>query len=71
MSGAISREEIELMLVGLPHRERAILEYRLGLRDDRSHTREEVSREFGVTCERIRHIEAKALIERMSPRQEC
>ena len=42
-------------------RERKVLELRFGLRDGRSRTLEEVGREFGVTRERIRQIEAKAL----------
>ncbi|MFH1536740.1 MAG: sigma-70 family RNA polymerase sigma factor [Patescibacteria group bacterium] len=45
----------------LPPREQKILEMRFGLRDGVSHTLEEVGQEFGVTRERIRQIEAKAL----------
>ena len=45
-------------------REQKILEMRFGLKDGITHTLEEVGREFGVTRERIRQIEAKAL-ERM------
>jgi RNA polymerase primary sigma factor len=42
-------------------RERRVLELRFGLKDGRSRTLEEVGKEFGVTRERIRQIEAKAL----------
>lgn len=45
----------------LPPREQKILEMRFGLVDGVSHTLEEVGQEFGVTRERIRQIEAKAL----------
>jgi len=45
----------------LTPRERRILAMRFGLEDDISHTLEEVGKEFGVTRERIRQIQAKAL----------
>jgi len=45
----------------LTPREQKILEMRFGLQDGISHTLEEVGQEFGVTRERIRQIEAKAL----------
>jgi len=45
----------------LSPREQKILEMRFGLTDGISHTLEEVGREFDVTRERIRQIEAKAL----------
>ena len=49
------------MLASLTPRERKVLELRFGLEDGRSRTLEEVGREFNVTRERIRQIEAKAL----------
>ena len=45
----------------LTDREARVLQLRFGLEDGRSRTLEEVGREFGVTRERIRQIEAKAL----------
>ncbi|MCD4705312.1 RNA polymerase sigma factor RpoD, partial [bacterium] len=45
----------------LTPREQKILEMRFGLTDGIAHTLEEVGREFGVTRERIRQIEAKSL----------
>ena len=55
------REQLFKALATLPERESRLLQLRFGLVDDRSRTLEEVGREFGVTRERIRQIEAKAL----------
>ncbi len=55
------REQVEDVLGTLSDRERRVLQLRFGLEDGRSRTLEEVGREFGVTRERIRQIEAKAL----------
>ena len=49
------------MLDGLAERERKVISLRFGLEDGHPRTLEEVGREFGVTRERIRQIEAKAL----------
>ena len=55
------KEQVEEVLHTLSDRERRVVELRFGLMDGRSRTLEEVGREFGVTRERIRQIEAKAL----------
>ena len=55
------REQIEEALCKLPERDRKIIQLRYGLVDGRYRTLEEVGREFGITRERIRQIEAKAL----------
>ncbi len=55
------KEQINEVLALLTPREQKILRMRFGLEDGRSHTLEEVGQEFGVTRERIRQIEAKAL----------
>jgi len=55
------RENIEEVLSGLSDRESKVLEMRFGLRGAKPMTLEEVGREFRVTRERIRQIEAKAL----------
>ena len=55
------KEQISDVLHTLTDRERRVLQLRFGLEDGRSRTLEEVGREFGVTRERIRQIEAKAL----------
>jgi len=55
------RQHLQEVLSTLNERERRVLELRFGLDDGRIHTLEEVGRAFGVTRERIRQIEAKAL----------
>lgn len=55
------KEHISEVLELLTPREQKILKMRFGLEDGRSHTLEETGQEFGVTRERIRQIEAKAL----------
>ncbi|NLB83228.1 MAG: RNA polymerase sigma factor RpoD [Synergistaceae bacterium] len=60
-AGHLLHEQIDEMLDALSEREREVLHYRFGLEDGRSYTLEEVGKRFGVTRERIRQIEAKAL----------
>jgi len=55
------KEQIDDVLSTLTPREQRVLQLRFGLEDGRSRTLEEVGREFNVTRERIRQIEAKAL----------
>ena len=55
------KDRLRDVLDTLTERERAVLDYRFGLTDGYSRTLEEVGREFNVTRERIRQIEAKAL----------
>ena len=60
-SHQLLKEQVEEVLNTLTERERKVLQLRFGLDDGRSRTLEEVGREFGLTRERIRQIEAKAL----------
>ncbi|WP_296644382.1 sigma-70 family RNA polymerase sigma factor [Romboutsia sp. 13368] len=55
------REKIEEVLTGLSDQEQQVLRMRFGLDDDTPKTLEEIGRVFGVTRERIRQIEAKAI----------
>jgi len=57
----LRKENVHAMLEFLTPRERKIIEMRFGLNDGIGHTLEEVGKEFGVTRERIRQIEAKVL----------
>jgi len=63
------REQVEEILDELNERERKVLEMRFGLIDGRNRTLEEVGNEFGVTRERIRQIEAKALRKLRHPQR--
>ena len=60
-SKELLRDHIQDVLAFLTERERSVLEMRFGLKDGKDHTLEEVGKKFGVTRERIRQIEAKAL----------
>jgi RNA polymerase primary sigma factor len=60
-SHQLLKEQVEGVLDSLTTRERRVLQLRFGLEDGRSRTLEEVGRDFNVTRERIRQIEAKAL----------
>ena len=60
-SNQLLKDEINTVLSGLTEREEKVLRLRFGLYDGRTRTLEEVGKEFNVTRERIRQIEAKAL----------
>ena len=60
-SRQLLKEQIRSALGVLSEREREVLEMRFGLQDGQDHTLEEVGKHLGVTRERIRQIEAKAL----------
>ncbi len=60
-SHTLLKEQLDDVLKTLTYREKRVLELRFGIADGHPHTLEEVGREFGVTRERIRQIEAKAL----------
>jgi RNA polymerase primary sigma factor len=62
-------EKIDEVLEALPYREARILRLRFGLENGRLYTLEEVGRKFGLTRERIRQIETKALRLLRQPRR--
>lgn len=61
ISEALMKEQIRQALATLTPRERRILILRFGLEDEDRHTLEEVSREYGISKERVRQIEAMAI----------
>jgi RNA polymerase primary sigma factor len=63
------REKIEAVLETLPPREARILRLRFGLENGHTYTLEEVGQKFGLTRERIRQIESKALRRLRHPRR--
>ena len=65
----ILAERMNDVLASLTAREHRVLQLRFGLQDGRSYTLEEVGQKFGVTRERIRQIEAKALSKLRHPRR--
>jgi RNA polymerase primary sigma factor len=65
------KERIAAVLRCLPPRDREVLELRFGLRDGQARTLEEVARVLGVTRERVRQIETRALVKLRSPERSC
>ncbi|HPO59318.1 MAG TPA: sigma-70 family RNA polymerase sigma factor, partial [Anaerolineaceae bacterium] len=63
------RDKIEAVLETLPPREARILRLRFGLENGHTYTLEEVGQKFGLTRERIRQIESKALRRLRHPRR--
>jgi RNA polymerase primary sigma factor len=64
---ALLNEAVKEALDQLSDRERKVVQLRFGLEDGQAHTLEEVGKEFGVTRERIRQIEAKTLAKLRHP----
>ncbi len=64
-------KEIKRVLSSLNPREAKILRMRFGIEEKRDYTLEELGRQFGITRERIRQIEAKALRKLKHPKRKC
>jgi RNA polymerase primary sigma factor len=63
----VLRQRLDEALGTLAPRDRRVLELRFGLRDGRPRSLEEIAREFGLTRERIRQIEARGLLRLRDP----
>jgi RNA polymerase primary sigma factor len=61
------KERIDEVLRCLPPRDRLVIEMRFGLREGRSHTLDEVAQTLGITRERVRQIEMRALLKLRQP----
>ena len=61
------KKELDNALNDLQERERRVIKLRFGLEDGKCHTLEEVGEEFGITRERIRQIESKAIKKLKQP----
>jgi RNA polymerase sigma factor (sigma-70 family) len=70
-SYSLLKEKLHTVLTTLTERERKVLEYRFGLVDGYERTLEEVGKQYKVTRERIRQIEAKALRKLRHPTRLC
>jgi len=68
---AMLQQQMEDLLAALSPREGRVLQLRYGLRDGHTYTLEEVGNQFGVTRERVRQIESKALRKLRHPRRSC
>lgn len=65
------RERINEVLRSLAPREREVIELRFGLRDGHPRTLDEVAKQYGITRERIRQIEARGLLKLRQPTRSC
>ena len=59
------------MLKSLAPREREVIELRFGLKDGTPRTLDEVAKQYGITRERIRQIEARGLLKLRQPTRSC
>ena len=66
VASQLDKDTVNEALNALPYRERKVIELRFGLKGEHPRTLEEVAKRFGVTRERIRQIEAKALAKLQS-----
>lgn len=70
-TGGQLRQEVEIVLATLSHREQSVIRLRFGLDDGRVRTLDEVGRECGLSRERIRQIEKGGLLKLRHPSRAC
>lgn len=70
LAESIDKEMLNALLKTLTYREREIIKLRSGIGDGRTYTRKEIGQMFRITNERVRQVEAKAILKLQHPVRE-